>query len=59
LTVTAKFPDLELDETYTRLRVPVTIPAVYEKVTRKKIYTKADHAITVWDGAIIVQKENY
>jgi hypothetical protein len=59
LTVTAKFPDLELDETYERLRVPVTVPAVYEKVTRKTIYTKANVTIGVWDGAIIVQKENY
>jgi hypothetical protein len=50
---------LELDETYTRIRVQVTTPIVYEKVTKKVIYTKADHSIGVWDGAKIVQKLNY
>lgn len=59
LDVTVKFPDLELDETYTRMRVPVTVPVVYEKVTKKVIYTKANHTIGIWDGAKIVQKLNY
>jgi hypothetical protein len=59
LNVVAKFPDLELDETYTRVRVPVTVPIVIEKVTKKVIYTKANVNIGVWDGAIVVQKENY
>lgn len=59
LNVDVKFPDLELDETYTRVRVPVTVPVVYEKVTKKVIYTKANHSIGVWDGAKIVQKLNY
>jgi hypothetical protein len=59
LTVTAKFPDLELDKTVRRVRVPVTVPIQYEVVMEKTIYTKAPVTIGVWDGAIIVQKENY
>jgi hypothetical protein len=58
LTVTAKFPELELQQTYTRIAVG-TNPPLTEKVTKPIIYTKADVAITVWDGAIIVRKENY
>jgi hypothetical protein len=57
LTVTAKFPNLELQQTYTR---PIAAnPLLTEKVTKPVIYTKGNVAIGVWDGAIIVQKENY
>lgn len=59
LDVTVKFPDLELDKVVKRVRLPVTTPVVYEIVNEKTIYTKANVTIGVWDGAIIVQKENY
>lgn len=57
LNVDVKYPDLELDQTYTR---PMAAnPSLTEKVTKKVIYSKATHTIGVWDGAKIVEKQNY
>jgi hypothetical protein len=54
--VDVKFPDLEADVKRERANV---FTGNTETYTESEIFTKADEAVSVWDGAIIIQEHNY
>lgn len=55
-SVEVKFPDLEVDVKKERAHVFTGNPEIY---TESEIFTKGDEAVSVWDGAIIIQEHNY
>jgi hypothetical protein len=54
--VDVKFPDLEVGIKRERYN---TVTTNDEVITETEIITKGDEAISVWDGAIIIQEHNY
>jgi hypothetical protein len=57
--VTVKFPDLELDETSEVSTTSGGTTTISTK-TEKKVYTKSEMTITVWDGAKLIKEDvNY
>lgn len=56
LSAEVKFPNLELDERKERYN---TVTSQNEVITEKKIFTKGDESVSIWDGAVIIEEYNY